>query len=279
MTTTSWRILALATVVGSLTSFALRADGPAAQRAAAAAPNTAARVPVLVELFTSEGCSSCPPADDLLARIVEQQPVPNAEVIALGFHVDYWDRLGWRDQFSSQRYTLRQNDYARAWRSDDVFTPQAVVDGAHAFNGGDWEKARQFITQCASAPKLAVALDLPADAATAERPSLRVDIAPAAGLSAPIKGDVMIAVTQDNLVTNVQRGENAKKRLTHIAVVRSLDKLGRFDGQTPFTATRVMSINKDWPRNAVKIIVFVQDASTKKILGVTARTLTAVNPA
>lgn len=267
------RLLLVALLAGAGVSVGVTVRAQDGDAGDAQTSPTPARAPVLVELFTSEGCSSCPPADRLLARILEHQPVDGAEVIALGFHVDYWDRLGWRDRFSSPRYTMRQNAYAHAWgQADNVFTPQAVVDGTVAFNGGDWEKARQAIAQCATTPKLAVTLEL-AEAAS-ERPSLRVGVAaPEGRASAPLKGDVMIAVTQDNLVSDVQRGENAKKRLTHVAVVRVLDKLGRFDGRAPFTATRALSLDKDWPRGSVKIVVFVQDASSKRILGVASKAL------
>lgn len=98
-------------------------------------------VPVLVELFTSEGCSSCPPADTLLTRLATEKTIGNAEVVTLAFHVDYWNRLGWTDRFSSAAFTERQNRYATAWKSDRIYTPQAVVDGRVEFVGTDATRA------------------------------------------------------------------------------------------------------------------------------------------
>ena len=110
------------------------------------------RVPVLVELFTSEGCSSCPPADELLAKLSREQPVDGATIVPLAFHVDYWNRLGWVDRFSSPQFTKRQQEYAAALRAD-TYTPQMVVDGRDEFVGSDDARARQSIADAAQSRK------------------------------------------------------------------------------------------------------------------------------
>ena len=109
------------------------------------ARSSATPTAVVVELFTSEGCSSCPPADALLQSLVDAQPIDGAQIIGLGHHVDYWDRLGWRDKFSSGASTARQQRYARTFNVDSIYTPQMVVDGRDEFVGSNRSAAWQAI--------------------------------------------------------------------------------------------------------------------------------------
>src|SRR5213595_2786377 len=132
--------------------------------------------PVVVELFTSEGCSSCPPADLLLRRLQQEQPIPGAQVITLSEHVDYWNQLGWTDPFSSSFFTSRQQIYARTIKSTDVYTPQMVVDGSAAFVGSDDRKAFVAIMDAAKAPKAAIGLGCGRDPMTLQ---VRIDSPPA----------------------------------------------------------------------------------------------------
>src|SRR3954452_17804240 len=112
----------------------------------------ASRIPVLVELFTSEGCSSCPPADTLLGVLDEKQPIPGAEVIVVSEHVDYWNYIGWTDPFSSAVYSRRQQEYGRRLGLESVYTPQMVVDGQFQFVGSDERLATAAITRSARVP-------------------------------------------------------------------------------------------------------------------------------
>src|SRR5882724_13679252 len=116
------------------------------------------RVPVIVELFTSEGCSSCPPADTLLSRLERAQPVAGAQITALEEHVDYWPHLGWVDPFSAPQYRVRQNDYAQHFSLENVFTPQMVVNGQAQFTGNDGARALQEIGRAAQIPSMQVEL-------------------------------------------------------------------------------------------------------------------------
>ncbi len=155
---------------------------------AAPAPPPAPRVSVLVELFTSEGCSSCPPADTLLASLLREQPLPDVDIVPLSFHVDYWDHQGWKDPFSSKAFTVRQQAYSRIFGEDRVYTPQMVVDGLTEFTGSDDRAARTALTAAASRPHLPLKLDARAQGSSV-RVSIDLPAAPADGESI----DVIVA--------------------------------------------------------------------------------------
>src|SRR6476469_10265140 len=139
---TTLAILALAAV--SLSIVLAKTTEPGAPRKA-----------VVVELFTSEGCSSCPPADELLGHLRQDLSAKNIQVIPLGFHVDYWNSLGWKDRFSSAEFSQRQEQYTESLRVDGPYTPEMVVDGAVEFVGNDYGQAQRTIREAASRPEIA----------------------------------------------------------------------------------------------------------------------------
>src|SRR5215510_11533012 len=198
---------------------------------------------VVVELFTSEGCSSCPPADTLLARLAEGNAASNAHVIALEEHVDYWDELGWKAPFSSHDWTVRQYNYAGVLGNSNPYTPQMVVDGTAEFSGSRAQQAQRSIAEAAALAKTEVTLSQ----GTASKPgtenfSLRVG-----KLSPSAKGgaaEVWLAITETGLHSSVTRGENAGHELRHAAVVRSMRKVGEAkpDRDVAFSGDAAISI-------------------------------------
>ena len=179
----------------------------------------AQRVPVLAELFTSEGCSSCPPADQLLQRIDQLQPVSGAQVLVLGEHVDYWDQLGWRDPFSSAQFTQRQQQYSRAL-GGEVYTPQLVVDGREQVLGNDPTAVRDAIARAAAKPKF------PVHIVTAKRDNATALLTISVDAIPKGRAEVWVAIADESARSTVTRGENAGRALAHVAVVRSLTKIG-----------------------------------------------------
>lgn len=213
------------------------------------------RVPVLVELFTSEGCSSCPPADALLMDLDLRQPVAGAEVIALGEHVDYWDGLGWKDRFSSAEFTQRQQRYASRFRLGSAYTPQMVINGHTEFVGNDQTRAASALADAARARPTSAIIEIAAATSAVD-----VNVTNAG----PRLLDVLLAITESDLSTQVGRGENHGRLLRHTAVVRELRKLGRTSsGQ--FTARPQVSLKPDWRRQNLRAIVFLQDPSSLEI--------------
>jgi hypothetical protein len=227
-------------------------------RAEAQAPQGGPAVPVLVELFTSEGCSSCPPADALLQRMIETQPAAGVEIVGLGEHVDYWDHQGWKDRFSSALFTQRQQLYGARFNNDSVYTPQMVVDGRAEFVGSDGDAARKAIQRAAAQPHGEI--DLRVDAA------LHLTITAA---RLPIgrgeRADLLVAVTEDRLQSDVKRGENHGRVLKHAAVVRSLHPVGEpIAGDAG--AETVVALDDSWERSRLRIVAFVQERRSRAIL-------------
>jgi len=230
--------------------------------------------PVVVELFTSEGCSSCPPADQVLAQLSKNQPVPGAEVIALSEHVDYWNRLGWADPFSSSEFSQRQNDYASAFSTDQIYTPQMIIDGQSQFVGSDLRKAEDEIARATKTPKADVEIRRMDESASgsAAKGSINFSVS-VSHLPAPKAGDtaeVLLAITQDGLASNVTRGENSGHRLTHTGVVRQLSKIGRInpqEGGGSFSANPTVKLPRGFDDSAGHAVVFVQERNSRRILG------------
>jgi hypothetical protein len=229
----------------------------------------APRVPVLVELFTSEGCSSCPPADQLLARLQSDQPVDSAEIVPIGLHVDYWDRLGWKDRFSSAALTNRQQVYGANFRLDSVYTPQMIVDGRTQLIGSDGKAVVKAIGEALRAPHAAVLLSVDAAGADIE---VRVAVEQLPALGHADRAEVVVAVTEDRLTSNVTRGENRGRTLTHAAVVRSMTAIGQVAAGESSLRARV-PIGADWNRDALKVVAFVQEQRGRAILGASAASL------
>ena len=129
---------------------------PITQNPQSEIPNPKSKSPVLVELFTSEGCSSCPPADRALTFLEKQQPNSDAEIITLSLHVTYWDDLGWKDKFSSMLFTQRQELYSQRFNLDSIYTPQMVIDGNYELVGSDLTRAQKLISESAKNQKAKV---------------------------------------------------------------------------------------------------------------------------
>ena len=214
----------------------------------------AAGVPVLVELFTSEGCSSCPPADLLLRRLEREQPVQGAEIIVLSEHVDYWNYLGWRDPFSSAGFTKRQQNYARRFNRDGPYTPQMVVNGETEFIGSDARRAQLEIAAAVRNPGVAVRLSWSGDTSV----HVLVD---------PIEtgkfrnAEVYVVVARDAVLSDVVRGENRGRKMEHVSVATRMTLAGKLTQQAGFSKDVALAAAGE------RVVAFVQMPDQGKILG------------
>jgi hypothetical protein len=241
------------------------AMGQASGKTAPAPPTQAQSNPVLVELFTSEGCSSCPPADEFVRKLDQQQPFPDVQLIVLSEHVDYWDHEGWKDPYSSSALTDRQVTYERALGLSDPYTPQLIVDGAGEIRLSDQQQMEKTFEKEASTPKIPVRLDVvsidPANSGT-----VRAHVAADAG-SANSKGDVYVAVALNQADSHVLRGENGGRHLVHTAVVVQLEKIGKLDKGQKFEKDVQLKLKPGIDPLNLRVIAFVQAPGPGKLLG------------
>jgi hypothetical protein len=223
---------------------------------------TTRATPVLIELFTSEGCSSCPPADALLARLRVQQPVVNADIIALEEHVDYWDELGWHDRFSAHQFTERQNEYEHGFHLDESYTPQMVVDGTKQFVGNDMAQALLSIGHAAEKPKIALTLEPP----VMNGASIYGSVSVPTGTSLP-KADLYAALIEPMASTQVRAGENGGRTLHHVSVVRRLERIGYLNSLSRKPLPFSLDLPKD-EAEGLQVVVFAQRDGQGEVLAV-----------
>jgi hypothetical protein len=215
-------------------------------------------VPVVAELFTSEGCNSCPPADGLLEMWLQEQPIKGVYVVPLSEHVTYWDQQGWKDPFGSTQFTNRQQQYGLRFNLDSIYTPQLIVDGAKEFVGSDQKSIERALSDAAKAPKAPMHVEI-----TSGDGVLHVA---ASGPGANEKdGELWFALTEDHLVVAVKRGENANRTLKHSGVVRILQSAGNTDVSSK---KMTFKLSPDWHRENLRAVAFVQSRKDRRILSV-----------
>jgi hypothetical protein len=220
-------------------------------------------VPILLELFTSEGCSSCPPADKLLGILDREQPVSGVQLIVLSEHVDYWNHLGWSDPYSSRAISERQEEYGSRVGVSDIYTPQLVIDGARQALGSNWPATKHAIENSLQDIKIPITLSARKESS---RFLVHVDVNPAGG-SSPA-GNVYLVLAVDHGHSHVLRGENAGRDIDHVAIADSFHKLGKVAAGASFSKDVQAKLDENLRSGPVRIVAFVQDNASKRILGV-----------
>jgi hypothetical protein len=210
------------------------------------APAQAQSRPAVVELFTSEGCSSCPPAEAYIGELAKHK-----DVLALAFHVDYWDELGWKDPFSLKISTDRQYAYSRVFGHSSVYTPQVVIDGKDEFVGTDSRRISAALAVARPGVPLRISLD---------PESLVVEL-PAGEKTSP--SEVLLVPYVRTATSSIGRGENAGRTLQEFNIVRGVREMGRWNGQSASFRARLSSL----PRDATDVAVLVQSTYRRQIIG------------
>lgn len=235
------------------------------QREHAAGPPNDTRYPILLELFTSEGCSTCPPADAWVQKLDSTQPIASAQIIVLSEHVDYWDHDGWKDPFDSARLTERQNDYAQKLGLQSVYTPQLILDGSTELHLNDAKGVEQAFDKADMAPAVSVRID--SVAVDAGKPStlrgrVQVDADPQGH-----SGDVYVVTALDHADTQVLKGENGGHHLSYVGVVEDIAKIGKLEKGKSFEHDFDVKLKPGIDPKNLRGVAIVQEPNFGKVLG------------
>jgi hypothetical protein len=261
------------------TLLATFACGPGTSLGARADEADAAGGPVVLELFTSQGCSSCPPADRLLTRL-GSDPQLSTRVFPLSFHVDYWNYIGWTDPFSSAKWSSRQRRYARTFESQRVYTPQLVVNGREEGVGSKEGEVEDMVHRALGRPaaaKLHVQLAPGSDPGQLRAQVQAQVVEPPQDASGkPL--DLMVALYEKDLTTSVERGENASRTLRNDYVVRVLEDAGKLapQGGAGMKAEVVFDLDPSWKVRDLGVVAFLQDPRTGAVYGAARATLAVI---
>ena len=225
--------------------------------------------PVVLELFTSEGCSSCPPADGLISEL----GASSKSVIPLAYHVDYWNHLGWADPFSSRQWSERQSDYARAMNLDGEYTPQMVISGAWQCGGSDAGSIERAVaaTRSASPPgSTSIQTSLADHGSRKLRVKVTAQMLNIAGTGPHV---VMLAIYENGLISKIGAGENGGREITYDYTVRKLLPVFELDGAKGASASKELNIVLDdsWSPAHLGVAAFIQDSTSLKIEGASSK--------
>ena len=255
------RTVGLPVVFLLLSTLQVGAQAPPSATANSSA-NSDARTPILVELFTSEGCSTCPPADTLLEKM-DAQPLAGLQLVVLSEHVDYWNHDGWTDPFSSPAYSERQVEYAHSFHLASPYTPEMVVDGASQFVGSDGKAAQQALEKEKPAQKIGLRIS----SLQVENGVLHAHIETDSVPAQAHKVDVILVVALNHAESQVARGENAGHHLTHVSVVRNMERVGTVKAGATFSKDVTVHLERGADPANLRVVGFLQESGQGRIWG------------
>jgi hypothetical protein len=228
--------------------------------------------PVLVELFTSEGCSSCPPADAFVVQLDSSQPIAGAQLIVLSEHMDYWDQQGWADPYASAALTARQRGYVHALGMHEAYTPQIIVDGTTELRLQDRQQIVPILQKAATDLKIPVSIAaVKVESGAPANLDGRVEVN---GNTVQRKADIYLGLALDHVLSKVLRGENRGRTLTHVAVVESLTKIGSLAPGQMFNQEIRVPLKPGIDPANVRMVIFVQEPGYGRVIGAAMQRMT-----